>query len=245
MRNFLDLAYRLPYVRHYKAFDQGFYVDFSQQLRLMGRWLRDFGCRRTLDIGAMTGGCIDHITRLGIRMDGVQFTPDLKRLAGAQLRKAGVASTLYVSPIHRPPALPPGALYDGIVTLGWFNLPFSRRELKRYLARIHRLLRPGGVFLFDFFEFRDLVLPPTESLTLARDLVYVSHSERRGKLLRRYHLWIRNHSELRTETSDLVDRSPRDARRLLAEAGLQVMRTRYLDLHYPRHFWLVQKPGLA
>jgi len=241
MKGFLDLAYRLPYVRHYKAFDGGFYVDFSKQLRIMGRWLQDFECTHTLDIGAMTGGCIEHITSLGIRMDGIQFTADLQRLASAQLRKAGVSSTLHVSPVHAPPVLPAGSAYDGIVTLGWFNLPFTRRQLQRYLARIRRLLTPGGVFLFDFFEFRDIVVPPTESLTLANDLAYVTHSERLGSVLRRYHLWIRNHEELRAESNDLVDRSPREARRLLAEAGLKLVESRFLDLHYPRHFWLAQK----
>jgi SAM-dependent methyltransferase len=242
MKGFLDLAYRLPYARYYKQFDQGFYVDFSRQLKLMGRWLQEFDCRKTLDIGAMTGGCIQYISRLGIRMDGVQFTPDLQRLANAQLRKAGVSSTLRVSPVQGPLSLPAQAAYNGIVALGWFNLPFTRRQLERYLARIQRLLAPGGIFLFDFFEFRDIVVPPTESLALGEDLVYVSHSELLGKLLRRYHLWIRDHTELRTETNDLVDRSPREARKLLAEAGLKVLKTEYLDLNYPRHFWLVQLP---
>src|SRR6185295_18343735 len=139
--------------------------------------------------------------------------------------------------LHRPPLLPPGSVYDGIVSLGWFNLPFSDRQLAQHVDRIRRLLRPGGVFLFDFFEFRDLVLPPTESLALEKGLIYVSHSERLGSLLRRYHLWIRNHRELRTETSDLVDRSPREARRLFAAAGMEVVRKRYLHLNYPRHFW--------
>ena len=40
MKGFLDLAYRLPYVKHYRAFDAGFYVDFPKQLKQMGRWLR-------------------------------------------------------------------------------------------------------------------------------------------------------------------------------------------------------------
>ena len=102
MKGFLDLPYRLPFARHYKDFDRGFYVDFPEQLRRMGRWLREHGCRRTLDVGAMTGGCIEYITRLGMRMDGVQFSADLKRMAGAQLRKAGVASTLHVAPVHEP-----------------------------------------------------------------------------------------------------------------------------------------------
>ncbi len=241
MKGFLDIPYRIPFARHYKEFDHGFYVDFPKQLNLMGRWLQEFGCRKTLDIGAMTGGCIEHITRLGMRMDGVQFTPDLKRLADAALRKAGVASTLYVSPVHAPLALPGKARYDGIVSLGWLNLPFVRRDLRRTLERIRGLLMPGGVYLFDFFDFKDLVVAPTEAQRFGKDLLYVSHSERLGGVLRRYHLWVEKSGTLRAETSDLVDRTPGQVRALLSESGLKLVKTRFLDLNYPRHFWVAQK----
>lgn len=241
MKGFLDLPYRLPYARHYAEFDRGFYVDFPKQLRIMGEWLRGSGCRKTLDIGAMTGGCIEYISRLGIRMDGVQFTEDVKRLAAGRLRKAGVASTLYVSPVHAPLRLPPRARYDGIVSLGWFNLPFGRSRIREQLRRIARALRPGGVFLFDFFEFKDVVVEPGDAHVLGDDLVYMSCSERLGKVLRRRHLWIGSRGPLKAETSDLVDRSVAEARTRLSEAGLGVVRTRFLDLNYPRHFWMAQR----
>ena len=228
MKGFLDIPYRLPFARHYKAFDRGFYVDFPFQLRLMGRWLREFGCRKTLDIGAMTGGCIEHISRLGIRMDGVQFTQDLKRLAVAQLKKNGVASTLYVSPVHAPLSLPQGLRYDGIVSLGWLNLPFTGRQLRLGLDRIRARLAPGGVFLFDFFDFKDLVMAPTGSQRLGKGLVHVSHGERRGKVLRCHHLWIQKGAKLRVETGDLVDRTPTHVRALLVASGLKLGKPRFL-----------------
>lgn len=243
MKGFLDLPYRLPFVRHYRAFDAGFYVDFDRQLAQMGRWLREFGCRRTLDIGAMTGGCIEYISGLGIRMDGVLFTSDIRRLARARLRKAGIASTLHVSPVHAVPRVPGRARYDGIVTLGWFNLPWPRATLARYFRKIHDLLVPGGVFLFDFFEMRQAVVPPLEAVRLAEDLLYVSDAERKGGRLRRRHRWILGERTLRTETSDLVDRRPGEARANLRSAGLEPVRTAFLDLNYPRHFWAAVKPG--
>ncbi|HEX7901529.1 MAG TPA: class I SAM-dependent methyltransferase [Planctomycetota bacterium] len=240
MKGFLDLPYRLPFAAHYKAFDAGFYVDFPRQLKIMGAWLRESGCRRTLDIGAMTGGCIEYISGLGMRMDGIQFTPDVQRLAAARLREAGVASRLFVSPVHAPPRVPARLRYDGAVALGWFNLPFSTPRLRAWLAALRRLLAPGGVFLFDFFEFRRLVLPPTEAVRLAKDVALVSHAERRGRTLRRYHLWI-DGAALRAESSDLVDRSPAEARRELARAGFDVVKTQHLDVHYPREFWLARR----
>jgi len=241
-KGFLDLPYRLPFARYYQEFDAGFYVDFPKQLRLMGEWLREYGCRTTLDIGAMTGGCIEYISRLRIRMDGVQFTPEVKRLAAARLKRAGVKSTLFVSPVHRQLRLPSTASYDGIVSLGWFNLPFSRRFLQRYLDRIRTLLAPGGVFLFDFFEFRNVKVSPLEAVNLGEDIVYVSHSELLGKVLRRHHLWIREkRREMLVETSDLVDRKAAEIRTLLAGSGLEVVKTRSLDLNYPREFWVARK----
>jgi SAM-dependent methyltransferase len=242
---FLDLPYRLPFARHYADFDRGFYVDVPLQLRLMGRWLRDAGCRRTLDIGAMTGGCIEHVTGLGIAMDGVQFTPEVRRLAAARLRRAGVRSRLFVSPVWADLDVPGDGVYDGAVSLGWLNLPHSRAYLRRYLRAVRRLLSDGGVFLFDFFEFKDLVVDPPEAVPLSRDLLYVCRGERLGRRLRRHHLWIRGGRRLDAETSDLVDRSPSEARALLAEAGFRVVRTRFLDLNYPRHFWMARRESRA
>lgn len=241
MKGFLDLPYRLPFVEHYQAFDAGFYVDFPKQLAQMGRWLMESGCRRTLDVGAMTGGCIEYISALGIRMDGVQHTRDIQRLAAARLKKAGIASTLWVSPVHEVLRVPTKLRYDGVVSLGWLNLPFTRPQLKRTLSRIRDLLVPGGVFLFDFFDFRRLVIPPTEAVELAPGLTYLSHSERLGKVLRRHHVWIRGSREILTESSDLVERTSSDARRLLRETGFEGLEEKHLDFHYPREFWLVRR----
>jgi SAM-dependent methyltransferase len=240
MKGFLDLPYRLPFVRHYRDFDAGFYVDFHRQLALMGRWLKRLRCRITLDVGAMTGGCIEHVTGLGIRMDGVQFTEDVRRLAAARLRKAGLRSRLFVSPVHAPLRVPTSTRYDALVSLGWLNLPFRRPQLLATLREVRRLLAPRGAFLLDFFTFDELVVPPTEAVRLGPDLALVSHAERRGRVLRRHHLWIRGR-QLRAEASELVDRSPREARSLLSESGFEVLETRHLDYHYPREFWLARR----
>jgi SAM-dependent methyltransferase len=244
MKGFLDIPYRLPFVRYYKEFDRGFYVDFPKQLRRMGQWFREYGCRRTLDIGAMTGGCIDYISALGIRMDGVQFTPDIKRLAAAGLKKSGVRSSLFVSPVHAELRVPTKTTYDGIVSLGWFNLPLTRARIRRTLQKIHALLAPGGIFMFDFFEFKGVKVSPTEAMTLGEDILYVSRSELRGDVLRKHHWWILNkRRKVLMETSDLVDRTGAEARSLLAESGLRVVKTEFLNLNYPREFWLAQKAG--
>jgi SAM-dependent methyltransferase len=241
MKGFLDLPYRMPFVRHYRAFDRGFYSDFPRQLALMGGRLRQAGCRRTLDIGAMTGGCIEYLSRLGIRMDGVQFTEDIRRLAAARLRKAGIRSRLFVSPVHRPLRLPRVAPYDAAVSLGWLNLPFPRPALLATLARIRRALVPGGLFLFDFFGFRDLVVPPTGAVALPGGLTLVSHAVRDGRRLHRHFLWIAPGRPPAAESAVLVDRSPAEVRRLLEAAGFEIAARDFLELNYPRHFWTARR----
>jgi hypothetical protein len=174
-------------------------------------------------------------------MDGVQFTEGIRRIAAANLKKAGIASTLFVSPVHAPLRLTTRRRYDGVVSLGWMNLPHPERSFRRTLATIRDHLNPGGVFMFDFFRFQELVVAPTESADLEPGLTYVSHGERLGKVFRRYHVWIRNHRDVAVETSDLVDRSPAEVRRLVTSSGFRVLETKHLDLNYPREFWLVGK----
>lgn len=241
MNGFLDIPYRRPFVHHYREFDRGFYVDFPRQLRLMGRWLRESGCRTTLDVGAMTGGCIEYISSLGIRMDGVQFTEDIRRLAAAKFRKAGIASTLFVSPVSAPLKVATRTRYDGIVSLGWLNLPFTGAQLRRTLAEVHRLLVPGGVFLFDFFEFGGVIVAPPEVAAMDRQFVYLSHTELLGKRLRKNHTWIDRRLRVFRETSDLVHRSRREVRALLEESGFAVEKREFLKLNYPREFWMARK----
>ena len=241
MKNLLHIPYSLPFARYYREFDSGFYVDFPKQLELMGGWFEEFKCKRTLDIGAITGGCIEYISKLGIRMDGVQFTKDLKSLTASKLRESGVESKLFVSPIDGPFNVPKGNKYDGIVTLGWFNLPLSDTYIKRYLDKINSLLNPGGVFLFDFFEFRDIVIPPTEAENFGPDILYISHSELLSKTLRRYHLWVLDHENLLTEVSDLVDRSLNQIRGYLTQCEFSLERSQFLSLNYPRYFCVATK----
>ncbi len=178
---------------------------------------------------------------LCIYEDGVQFTEDIRRIAAARLKKAGIASTLFVSPVHQVLRVPTRVRYDGAVSLGWLNLPFTPAQLRATLRRVRGLLAPGGVFLFDFFEFDDVKVPPTEAVELADGLLYVSHAELLGRVLRRYHVWIRGHREILAESSDLVERTKAQVRRLLADTGFEVVEEKFLKLHYPREFWLARR----
>ena len=207
----------------------------------MGEWFLEFDCKKTLDIGAMTGGCIEYVTKLGIEMDGVQFTNDLKTLATKRLRKFGIKSNLFVSGLGESLDVPSGNKYDGIVSLGWFNLPLTVSYMKHYLKRVSDLLTPAGIFLFDFFRFSYIIVSSTELIELDKNILLISTNKLLNKnLLRQYHIWIVNDTKIFTEFNDLVDINLNTVRRLLNESGLSLVRHSFLPLNYPREFCIAK-----
>lgn len=226
-------------MRYLADFEHGFYVDFEVQRKIMGEWLLEKKCKTTLDIGAQTGGCIEYISDLGIRMDGTQYTQDLKHFALKRLKAAGVISRLFVSSIDQPPTIAHARKYDAAVMLSWFNLPFTHLEMKRYLDAIHKLLQPKGVLLFDYFQFENVVVNPPET-TRFNDVLFISYTELLGKALRRYHFWIRGRT-VESEVTDLVDRTPDEMINLLKNSRFIVDKTEFLQLNYPRTFVLAKK----
>lgn len=243
MRNLLTIPYKAPFVRYIEAFDKGFYVDFPKQLEIMRTWLEENDCKTTLDIGALTGGCIEFISKSGIRMDGVQYTPDLRNVAARRLRNSRVESDILVSGLDEELRLPQKKKYDGIVDLGWFNLPYPRTYMKKYLKVISRALETAGVFLFDFFEFDNVVVSSPEVLRVGDDIQYLSYSEllAGGKTLRKYHFWIVDHKEVEFEIGDLVDRTFSEVNSLLEHSGLRMVKSIFMQLNYPRHFCMARK----
>jgi len=237
---FLVIPYRLPYVRHLADFEHGFYVDFEIQRKIMGEWLLENKCKTALDIGAQTGGCIEYISNLGIRMDGTQYTQDLKNFASKRLKTAAVKSRLFLSAIDQPPTIPRTRKYDAAVMLSWFNLPFTHHEIRRYLDAIHGLLQPKGVLLFDYFQFEDVVVNPPETAKFDDGILFISHTELLCKVLRRYHFWIRGRT-VRSEVTDLVDRTADEVFGLLKSSGFTDGKSQFLQLNYPRVFVLAKK----
>ena len=118
--------------------------------------------RAVVEIGTGTGVSGLWLLR-GMRPDGVLTSVDLEaehqRLAKEAFKEAGIASQRY--------RLIPGAALDVLprLTDGHYDLVFAdgdKREYADYLAEALRLLRPGGVVVFDNALWHDRVADPAQ-----------------------------------------------------------------------------------
>ena len=129
--------------------------------------------RAVVEIGTGTGVSGVWLLR-GMRSDGVLTTVDIEaehqRLAKKSFSEAGVphqrARTIAGSALDVLPRLTDGH-YDLVFCDG------DKREYGAYLTEALRLLRPGGVVVFDNALWRDKVADPSvrdEETTAIRDL---------------------------------------------------------------------------
>jgi len=118
--------------------------------------------RAVVEIGTGTGVSGVWLLR-GMRPDGVLTSVDLEaehqRLAKESFKDAGVASQRY--------RLIPGAALDVLprLTDRHYDLVFAdgdKREYGDYLAEALRLLRPGGLVIFDNALWHDRVADPAQ-----------------------------------------------------------------------------------
>lgn len=120
------------------------------------------GARAVVEVGTGTGVSGIHLLR-GMRADGVLTTVDTEgehqRLAKQGFTEAGIASQRV--------RLIPGPALDVLprLTDGVYDLVFcdgDKREYGDYLAEALRLLRPGGVVVFDNALWHDRVADPSQ-----------------------------------------------------------------------------------
>lgn len=111
------------------------------------RILRGHGVRsgRIVELGCGSGILARHLVGAGYRVAGFDRSPAMIRLArreapGARFRVASLAT----APVPR---------CDAVVAIGEVvSYVGSWATVERLFRRVHRSLRPGGVFIFDFME---------------------------------------------------------------------------------------------
>jgi SAM-dependent methyltransferase len=139
-----------------------------------------------IDLGCGSGRWARELNRNGYEAVGVDQSPAFIRLA----RKMAPQSRFVCASLLRV-KLPEG---DAITSIGeCFNYSFDRKagkqELARLFARVHRALRPGGVFVFDVAELNRIPEEgPRRTGSHGADwaiLVETSGDKRRNVLTRR------------------------------------------------------------
>lgn len=111
---------------------------------------------RALDLGCGYGRAAIYMASLGWQVDAVDFIPAAIEEAARRAKKAGVNVRFHVAGVTSLNFL--SGPYDFALDVGCGHT-LNELELRQYSAQLHRLLRPGGIFLFfarltneEFFE---------------------------------------------------------------------------------------------
>ena len=123
-------------------------LDDAQRDKLdhLCRKLRLHRGERLLDVGCGWGALVRHAAEhYDVRATGVTLSPAQAALASARIREAGLAGRVTIE-VRDYRDLAPDEPFDKIVSVGMFE-HVGRRQAAVYFAAMHRLLRPGGLFM--------------------------------------------------------------------------------------------------
>ncbi len=134
-----------------------FYTDFAghydavfplrpEVLAFLGRMLPEDG--RLLDVGCGTGACCGHLATpvrpcLGIDLDPGMIDQAEDRYPGAEFRILGMQEI----------GLLPAGEFSAVICLGNVLPHLPLASLPGFLSAVHRLLRPGGAWVFQTVNF--------------------------------------------------------------------------------------------
>jgi cyclopropane-fatty-acyl-phospholipid synthase len=117
----------------------------ERKLDLICRKLRLERGDRLLDIGCGWGSLVIHAAaHYGVQAVGVTLSEPQAKLARARVREQGLEDRIEIR-VADYRELNDGP-FDKIASVGMYE-HVGRSELDQYVGRVHRLLRPGGLFL--------------------------------------------------------------------------------------------------
>lgn len=106
--------------------------------------IRTLQSGRALDLGCGYGRAAIFMASLGWQVDAVDFIPEAIRMATERAKKAGVDVQFHIAEVTSLDFL--SGPYDFALDVGCAH-SLDELDLRRYRDHLHRLLRPGGIFL--------------------------------------------------------------------------------------------------
>jgi SAM-dependent methyltransferase len=179
---------------------------FAGELRALDRWLRRFGVRRErcLDVGCGTGAWLEELAARFTHAEGIDLSAEMVASARARLAAHGIANARVAHVgIADLPAAAERDRYD-LIFVGGVLMYLDDDALADVLARLRRLLAPGGVLLL-------------------RESTYTGRTRYRDKPLSR---GLFGDAARATRPYRAIYRPLGEYRRRLARAGLVVEATR-------------------
>ena len=142
----------MPVYDHFASiYQRGPYVRFSQGLAetVLPEYLEELGCqpKRWLDIACGEGSLAVAMAGRGIKVTGIDQSPQMIELARERAKAAGVRVDFQLEDMR---SLPFKETFD-IVTCFFDSLNYllAVKDLHEAFQGAYRALRPGGLYLFD------------------------------------------------------------------------------------------------
>lgn len=144
---------RDPYARFAKYYDilYGGKLDYESEVRWLEKAFRRFGVRprAILDMGCGTGGHALPLAARGYEVVGLDRSPNMLAAARAKARKQGLNMTFVKADMSSFSLM---RRFDAAICMfGGWGYMLDDRAVKSAIRHVHDHLRPGCVFLVEFW----------------------------------------------------------------------------------------------
>lgn len=135
----------------------------------VGRLLRDHGVfrGRVVDLGSGTGILAAYLAKKGYEVLGIDRSPWMV----AQARRTAPRAEFKVGDLRTIRLHPAESVVSTFDTLNYVR---TDAELRKLFGRVHRILKPGGVFVFDLNTLEDLRKGPQVRTVAKRGIDYAA-----------------------------------------------------------------------
>ena len=130
--------------------------DYAAEARFVAELVRRHGGRppagvQLLDLACGTGRHLIELARLGMVVAGSDQSAAMLEQARRNLERAGVKAPLHAHPFQTADRI--GRTFDVVTAMfSAVNYLTTHRDIASALGAIGRLLAPGGLFIFDFWN---------------------------------------------------------------------------------------------
>jgi SAM-dependent methyltransferase len=126
--------------------------DYSSEVSLIASELERRGCRKVIDLGCGVGTHARMLAERGFEVTGIDLSPHMVR----QARRASEGVTNVRFLVGDYYSYRPRRSFDAALCLNW-SIPVVERDLARFLRNTWRMLKGGGLLIFDYEDPSDIV----------------------------------------------------------------------------------------